>query len=57
MNIDVLAFTENSLAIFSALFMAVGFCFALFNFGRGKTYICGHNSKLCITESVGVANN
>jgi hypothetical protein len=43
MNVDVLAFTENSLAIFSALFMAVGFCFALFNFGRGKTYIRGHN--------------
>ena len=43
MNVDVLAFTENILAIFSAVFMAVGFCFAIFNLGRRKTYIRGHN--------------
>jgi hypothetical protein len=43
MNVDVLAFTENILAIFSVLFMVVGICFAISNLGRRKTHIRGHN--------------
>ena len=42
-NVDVLAFTENVLAIFSALFMAVGICFAILNLMRRKTRTRGHN--------------
>jgi hypothetical protein len=42
-NVDVLAFTENVLAIFSVLFMAVGICFAILNLMQRKTRTRGHN--------------
>ena len=42
-NIDVLAFTENVLAIFSALFMAVGVSLAILNAMRRKPHTRGHN--------------
>ena len=42
-NVAMLAFTENILAIFSILFMAIGICLAIFNRMRRKTHTRGHN--------------
>ena len=42
MNVAVLAFTENVLAILSAVFMAIGFCLAIFSHFRRKTQRRGH---------------
>ena len=42
-NVDVLAFTANVLAIFSALFMAVGVSLAILNAMRRKPHNRGHN--------------
>ena len=41
-NIAVLSFIENVLAIFSVVFMTFGICLAIFNHLRRKTQTRGH---------------
>jgi len=43
----LLAFTQNVLAIFSVVFMAVGICLAILDRMRRKTQTRGHNFENC----------